>query len=105
MTRFGPASRAGAALFAVAVAGCARHETGTAPPARTAERPEHLALSLAAVGYPGAMRSFQVGPGAGVWTGETLLRWRLTGDSSAPATPVWFESDGVPIAHVGLLGA
>ena len=62
--------------------------------------PEHYAYSMAAVGYPGAQRAFQIGPGSVVSTGECALEWRLP-DEPGPiqTSPVWFERDGVPVAH------
>ena len=62
--------------------------------------PEHYAYSIAALGFPGAQRAFQVGPGSVVSTGECALEWRLP-DEPGPiqTSPVWFERDGVPVAH------
>jgi hypothetical protein len=56
--------RCSAALALVWVAaGCAPREAG---PVAVSEWPEHLQPSIAAVGFPGARRTFQVGPGATV---------------------------------------
>jgi hypothetical protein len=97
-------SRRLAILATIALQGCAPREP--APGAGADFRwPEHLALSMAAVGRPGAKRAFQIGPGASVWTGETSFRWSLADDTTARASPVAFEADAVPVAHVGLLGA
>ena len=93
------------ALAAAALAGCARRGSMAPPAAEPRAWPEHLAASIAAVGEPGAKRAFQVGPGARVWTGQMSFRWSLADDPTAVATPVAFETDGVPVAHVGLLGA
>jgi hypothetical protein len=86
--------RFAAAPFGVAlVLGC--HE----PPGHPHAYPEHLAASIAAVGFPGAQRTFQLGPNLCVWTGEIALTWALADDSTVKAAPVAFEEDGVPIAH------
>jgi hypothetical protein len=62
--------------------------------------PEHYAHSLAALGWPGAHRAFQIGPGSVVATGECALQWRLlSAADSGTVSPVWFERDGVPVAH------
>jgi hypothetical protein len=62
--------------------------------------PEHYAYSIAALGFPGAQRAFQVGPGSVVSTGECALEWRLPEERGPIRTsPVWFERDGVPVAH------
>src|SRR5258706_2486632 len=73
-------------------------EPEPSPPALVT--PEHYAYSIAALGWPGAQRAFQVGPGSVVSTGEVALEWRLP-DESGPieSSPVWFERDGVPVAH------
>ena len=87
------------------LAGCARRGSSVPPAMEPRARPEHLAVSLAAIGEPGVKRAFQVGPGAAVWTGQMSYRWSLADDPNAVATPVAFESDGVPVAHIDLLGA
>lgn len=62
--------------------------------------PEHYDYSIAALGFPGAQRAFQIGPGSVVSTGECALEWRLPEEHGPiQASPVWFERDGVPIAH------
>jgi len=92
-------------LATATLEGCARGGSKAPPAAEPRAWPEHLAASLAAVGEPGAKRAFQVGPSAAVWTGQMSFRWSLADDPTAVATPVAFEADGVPIAHVDLLGA
>ncbi len=65
-----------------------------------ARLPEHYAHSITALGHPGAYRAFQVGHGSVVGTGECALEWRLDGNGDEVRTsPVWFERDGVPVAH------
>jgi hypothetical protein len=58
--------------------GGAAEPAGFSEPARF---PEYYARSLAALGYPGARRAFQVGPGSVLFSGETALEWRL-GDTT-----------------------
>jgi hypothetical protein len=103
-----PASRsshddpATAILFALALAvpfsGCSTPPA--TPGAGVAILPEHYSHSVAALGWPGAKRAFQAGHGSVVANGETALEWRLVsaGDSGT-VSPVWFERDGVPVAH------
>jgi hypothetical protein len=87
----------------VAGAGCARPP---GPPATTVAAgeprvlPEHYARSIAALGMPGAHRAFQVGHGSVVGNGDDALEWRLA-SAAGPVrvSPVFFESDGVPVAH------
>lgn len=62
--------------------------------------PEHYAHSIAALGFPGAGRAFQIGSGSQVSSGEAALKWRLASAPGAVRTsPVYFERDGVPVAH------
>jgi hypothetical protein len=84
--------------FVAALAGCSGPRP--VPGAGVAALPEHYSHSIAALGWPGARRAFQAGHGSVVSTGETALEWRLVsaGDSCA-VSPVWFERDGVPVAH------
>ncbi len=93
------------ALAAALAAGCSVPR-GLAPGAGVAELPEHYARSVAALGWPGAHRAFQVGHGSVVSTGECALSWRLP-DAGEPVavSPVWFERDGVPVAHWSMTGA
>jgi hypothetical protein len=84
--------------LSAALAGCSGPRV--VPGAGIAVLPEHYAHSLAALGWPGARRAFQIGHGSVVSTGECALEWLLlpAGDS-ASVSPVWFERDGVPVAH------
>lgn len=74
-------------------------------PGRSRRRPagvlvlEYYAHSLAALGYPGMRRAFQAGHGSQLGAGDAGFEWKL--DTSEPVTtsPVFFEADGVPIAH------
>jgi len=62
--------------------------------------PEHYLHSIAALGYPGARRAFQVGEGSQIWNGDVALGWRWiepAGDTMT--TPVYYERDAVPVAH------
>ncbi len=78
-----------------------------------AERPdsplvlrEHYAHSIAALGYPGARRAFQIGHGSQASSGEAAVTWRLVSAPGAVFTsPVYFERDGVPIAHWWMVSA
>ncbi|HEY6866365.1 MAG TPA: hypothetical protein VI792_03855 [Candidatus Eisenbacteria bacterium] len=91
------------AALTLVSSGCGRRG-GSVPPTGTSGSalvaPEHYAYSVAALGFPGATRAFQVGAGSSVSTGETALEWRLP-DETGPirTSPVWFERDGVPVAH------
>jgi hypothetical protein len=87
-----------ATALAIALAGCSG--TSGAPGAGVAILPEHYSHSIAALGWPGARRAFQVGHGSVVANGEAALEWTLVsaGDSCV-VSPVWFERDGVPVAH------
>jgi hypothetical protein len=65
---------------------------------------EHYAHSIAAIGYPGARRAFQIGSGAVVSSGDAALEWSVVSDSMR-TSPIAFQSDGVPIAHVWQRGS
>ena len=60
--------------------------------------PEHYAHSVAALGWPGAKRAFQVGHGSVVFGGDAAIEWTVPGEA-VETTPVYFEQDGVPVAH------
>ena len=66
--------------------------------------PEHYAQSIAALGWPGAKRAFQLGDGAQVFAGDAAFEWRIA-EEGVKTTPVYFESDGVPVAHWTMTGA
>jgi hypothetical protein len=85
------------ALLLLPLAGCAPSRPSTG--AGEQRFPEHYAHSLAALGWPGARRAFQVGPGSVVGTGECALEWTLPAGGPVTCTPVAFERDGVPVAH------
>jgi hypothetical protein len=72
----------------------------TAAPGEPRVLPEHYARSIAALGMPGAHRAFQIGHGSVVGSGDAALEWRI---ASTPGpvrvSPVFFERDGVPVAH------
>jgi hypothetical protein len=102
--RRGPALLCALALAALPPCGCsAPREVATTG---VAALPEHYRHSVAALGWPGAHRAFQAGHGSVVSTGECALAWRLpdAGDSVA-VSPVWFERDGVPVAHWSMTSA
>jgi hypothetical protein len=62
--------------------------------------PEHYSHSIAALGMPGARRAFQVGSGSVVGSGDAAIEWRLLSQPGASKiSPVYFERDGVPVAH------
>jgi hypothetical protein len=89
------------AVLAFVVSGCVRGTPkGESSVGAALIAPEHYAYSVAALGFPGARRAFQIGAGSTVSTGECALEWRLP-DVSGPiqTSPVWFERDGVPVAH------
>ena len=91
------------AALTLLTSGCGRYSGSVPSAAATGSArvaPEHYASSIAALGFPGATRAFQVGEGSSVSTGEAALEWRLP-DESGPirTSPVWFERDGVPVAH------
>jgi hypothetical protein len=81
-------------------AGCGRPAVPTAEVGAPLLLPEHYSHSLAALGMPGAHRSFQVGHGSVVGNGDAALEWRIA-SAQGPVTvsPVYFEQDGVPVAH------
>jgi hypothetical protein len=60
--------------------------------------PEHYQHSIAALGWPGAKRAFQVGHGSVVFGGDAAIEWWVPG-AEVETTPVYFEQDGVPVAH------
>jgi hypothetical protein len=90
-------------------AGCAR-APGQAPAASLSGAPlvlpEHYAHSIAALGMPGARRAFQVGHGSVVGNGDAALEWRLAPEAGpVRVSPVYFERDGVPVAHWWMVSA
>src|SRR6186713_3133701 len=87
-------------VAALGLLSCARRSPRETAPGEAARFPEHYAHSIAALGFPGAHRAFQVGHGCVVSTGETALEWRLPSARGRVAcSPVWFERDGIPVAH------
>ena len=90
------------ALAALLPLGCSLPGTRSAG---VATLPEHYRHSVAALGWPGAHRAFQVGHGSVVSTGECALEWRLP-EAGEPVvvSPVRFERDGVPVAHWSMTG-
>jgi hypothetical protein len=82
------------------LSGCSTARHTPAASAGVAILPEHYTQSIAAIGSPGAKRTFQIGHGCVVSTGECALEWRLLPAGRATTvSPVYFERDGVPIAH------
>ncbi len=65
--------------------------------------PEHYDRSIAALGWPGAKRAFQIGDGSVVFGGDAALEWSVPG-AAFETTPVYFERDGVPVAHWTMTG-
>ncbi|MBI5168123.1 MAG: hypothetical protein HZA61_01405 [Candidatus Eisenbacteria bacterium] len=61
--------------------------------------PERYAHSIAALGFPGFRRAFQAGHGSQLGAGDAAFTWTLEGADSATTSPVYFEADGVPVAH------
>ncbi len=101
-----------AALVACAAlatsAGCARPPDatiGAAAPGGPRVLPEHYAHSIAALGMPGAHRAFQVGHGSVVGSGDAALEWRIVSALPVRISPVYFERDGVPVAHWWMVSA
>lgn len=94
------------ALLPIPVIGCSPHAAPPGTEGAPLVLPERYAHSVAALGFPGAKRAFQVGHGSVVGTGEAALEWRLTSTAGVVETsPVWFERDGVPVAHWSLVGS
>ena len=89
------------AASALVLAGACAHPArqSAVAPGTALVSPERYAYSVAALGYPGARRAFQVGAGSVVGNGETALEWRLPRAPGARVSPVYFETDGVPVAH------
>ncbi len=55
---------------------------------------------------PGARRAFQVGHGSVVGNGDAALEWRIaSAQGPVRVSPVYFERDGVPIAHWWMVSA
>jgi hypothetical protein len=85
------------------VAGCggtprSADAPATATPGAPHVLPERYAHSIAALGWPGAKRAFQVGHGSVVYAGDAALEWVVSG-AEPETSPVYFEQDGVPVAH------
>ena len=98
-----PAAALIAGIALALAAGCARPKAAPvagAVPGEPLVLPEHYSRSIAALGAPGARRAFQVGHGSVVGSGDAALEWRLP-SASGPirVSPVYFERDGVPVAH------
>lgn len=87
------------ALLAAAAFGCGPARPKAQPSAGVAVLPEPYAHSLAALGVPGFRRAFQAGHGSQLGAGDAAFAWALDGADAATTSPVYFESDGVPIAH------
>jgi len=82
------------------LSGCSATRDASTPAGEAAILPEHYAHSIAALGWPGARRAFQIGPGSVAATGESALEWRLLSASRGVTnSPVHFERDAVPVAH------
>lgn len=96
-----------ACLVGALIAGCARAPRGTktASPGEPRVLPEHYAHSIAALGMPGARRAFQVGHGSVIGNGDAALEWRIASAESVRTSPVFFERDGVPVAHWWMVSA
>lgn len=55
---------------------------------------------------PGARRAFQVGHGSVVGNGDAALEWRIaSAEGAVRISPVYFERDGVPVAHWWMVSA
>ncbi|MBI3540061.1 MAG: hypothetical protein HY076_07290 [Candidatus Eisenbacteria bacterium] len=79
---------------------CDRAPRTVVAPGEPLVLPEHYARSIAALGMPGAHRAFQVGHDSVIGGGDAAIAWRLIDDAGAArVSPVWFERDGVPVAH------
>ena len=93
----------------VLAAGCARDSRAPQHPAAGGEPlvlPEHYSHSIAALGMPGARRAFQVGDGSVIGNGDAALEWRLpSAPGKVEVSPVYFERDGVPVAHWWMVSA
>lgn len=91
-----------ALAFASVLPGCGRGPDGdrdlATAPGTPHVLPEHYAHSIAALGWPGAKRAFQIGHGSVVFGGDAAIEW-VVPDADVETTPVWFEQDGVPVAH------
>lgn len=94
-----PHSLLALALLATGVFGCGDARPKAQPPAGVAVLPERYAHSLAALGVPGFRRAFQAGHGSQLGAGDAAFAWSFDGADSVTTSPVYFEADGVPIAH------
>lgn len=81
------------------VCSCGPTRPSSTPSAGIAVLPEGYAHSIAALGFPGFRRAFQAGHGSQLGAGDAAFAWTLDGADSAAVSPVYFESDGVPVAH------
>ncbi|MFN8587024.1 MAG: hypothetical protein U0704_04405 [Candidatus Eisenbacteria bacterium] len=87
-----------ALVCVAALSGCGPR-TPAVRPAPVAVLPEYYAHSLAALGFPGHQRAFQCGDGAQLGAGDAAFAWTLGSGGPVRVSPVYFESDGVPVAH------
>jgi hypothetical protein len=101
----GPLRRPLLAAALLALTGCGRPSHVTVVAGEPLVLPEHYAHSIAALGMPGARRAFQVGHGSVVGNGDAAIEWRLPEARAVRISPVYFERDGVPVAHWWMVGA
>lgn len=88
----------GALVLSALLVGCQPHASHL-PAAPIAVLPEHYAHSIAALGFPGYQRAFQCGDGAQLGAGDAAFAWTLATSAPIDVSPVYFEADGVPVAH------
>src|SRR5262245_45557475 len=90
----------------LALIGCGHAPRASVAPGEALVLPEHYAHSIAALGMPGARRAFQVGHGSVVGNGDAALEWTLAPEAGpVRISPVYFERDGVPVAHWWMVSA
>ena len=92
-------SAVGAIALASAASGCGSRMAPAAKSAGVLVLPEYYAHSIAALGFPGMRRAFQVGHGSQIGAGDGAFEWGLATDEPVTVSPVFFEADGVPVAH------
>lgn len=94
-----------ALVLATVAAGCSSRPAPVVKSAGVLALPEYYAHSIAALGFPGMRRAFQVGHGSQLGAGDGAFEWRLDSDTPVTVSPVYFEADGVPVAHWWMVSA
>jgi len=88
-------------VLALALAGCVSDSPPAAAPFDPDSIPDAYRGSTAALVWPGATRAFQVRTDGGLYNGEWVVRFDLTGDGKPAAPPrvIAYEERWRPIVH------